>query len=74
MISFRMANSLNTVLLIMTGLEVGNVKPDALNTAPVTLYGSKYLFQNCINGFAPLNRRAARAQDKKSFKGHLLNR
>ena len=26
------------------------------------------LYQNCINGSAPLNRRAARALDKKSFK------
>ena len=30
------------------------------------------LFQNCINGSAPLNRRIARAPDKKSFKRHLL--
>ena len=30
------------------------------------------LFQNCINGSAPPNRRAARATDKKSFKRHLL--
>ena len=26
------------------------------------------LFQNCINGYAPPNRRATRAPDKKSFK------
>ena len=26
------------------------------------------LFQNCLNGFAPLNRRGARAPDKKSFR------
>ena len=31
------------------------------------------LFQNCINGSTPLNRRAATAPDKKSFKQHLLN-
>ena len=29
-------------------------------------------FQYCINGLTPLNRRAARAPDKKSFKQHLL--
>ena len=28
------------------------------------------LFQNCINGSTPPNRRAARALDKKSFKQH----
>ena len=28
-------------------------------------------FQNSINGYAPLNRSAARALDKKSFKQHL---
>ena len=28
------------------------------------------LFQNCINGSAPPNRRAARAPDKKYFKRH----
>ena len=31
------------------------------------------LFQNCINGSTPPNRRATRAPDKKSFKRHLLN-
>ena len=30
------------------------------------------LFQNCINGSASPNRRAARAPDKKSFKWYLL--
>ena len=30
------------------------------------------LFQNYMNGSAPLNRRASRALDKKSFKQHLL--
>ena len=34
---------------------------------------SNALFQSCINGSSPLNRRAARAPDKKSFKQHLLN-
>ena len=31
------------------------------------------LFQKCINGFAPPNRRAALAPDKKSFEQHVLN-
>ena len=31
------------------------------------------LNQNCINGSTPLNTRAAKALDKKSFKRHLLN-
>ena len=30
------------------------------------------LIQNCIIGSAPLNRKAARAPDKKSFKWHLV--
>ena len=30
------------------------------------------IFQNCINGFAPLNRRVTRVQDQKSLKRHLL--
>ena len=28
---------------------------------------------NCTNGSAQLNKRAARAPDNKSLKGHLLN-
>ena len=31
------------------------------------------LCQNCANGLAPSNNRAARAPDKKYFKRHLLN-
>ena len=35
-------------------------------------YSHYALYQNCINGFAPLNTMATRAPDKKSFKQHLL--
>ena len=41
-------------------------------TCPNSINFTRVLFQNCINGSAPPNRRTTRAPDKKYFKQHLL--